>query len=363
MRPSAPSCTTPRPAVRATSPTRRVSPGRAALLVAVASVVGVPLLVAPGASAAAPRVTWSDRSVVAGKAMTATVAPSSVDGAAVVLQRKFPDVPWRVADNTPRSTSSGLVLDVPTSQYGSFSYRVVAMQNDTVVSATDPVKVTVAPPYSPAGTASSHRFMSSPRWLWDACRGPITWRFGTGNAPKGALNQVKGAFARVHAATGLDFRYLGTTDVTPKPSGAPASGADLVIGWIGRSAFTDQYGGAVGVGGATYYSSYRLANGDRVNRAAQGGVVLNAGFNDDLTNGFGSGFTWGEVLMHELGHVIGLSHVDSTKQLMYPSITRGLARFGAGDLNGFRKVGDTVGCPVLDNGRARTGPPRVSISH
>ena len=92
-------------------------------------------------------------------------------------------------------------------------------------------------------------------------------------------------------------------------------------------------------------------------------MVLNAGFNGDLANGFGSGFTWGEVLMHELSHVIGLDHTDSTKQLMYPSITRGAARFGAGDLNGFRKVGDTFGCLVPDNARARTGPPRVSISH
>ena len=117
-----------------------------------------------------------------------------------------------------------------------------------------------------------------------------------------------------------------------------------MIGWIGQRAFPDRYGGAVGVGGAAYSSGYRLANGDPVLRAVQGGVMLNAGYNDDISNGFGSGFTWGEVLMHELGHVIGLSHVDSTKQLMYRSITRGAARFGAGDLNGFRKVGDTFGC-------------------
>ena len=362
MRPSAPSRTTPRATARARA--RTVSPARSLLLVAAASVVGVPLLVAPGASAAAPRVTWSDRSVVAGKPMTATVAPASVDGAAVVLQRRFPDAPWRVADSTPRVTTGGLVLDVPTSQYGSFRYRVVALQRDTVVSATDPVKVTVAPPYSPAGTASSHTFMSSPRWMWDSCRGPITWTFSTGSAPRGAVKQVKGAFARVHAATGLDFRYLGTTDVAPKPGGAPASGADVVIGWLGQRAFNDRYqDGAVGVGGARFSTGYRLANGDRVNRAAQGGVVLNAGYNGDLANGFGSGYTWGDVLMHELGHVIGLSHVGSAKQLMHHSITRGPARFGAGDLNGFRKVGDTFGCPVLDSGRARTGPSRVSISH
>ena len=96
MRPSVPAL------VRPLTTARHLSPARPALLVAAAAVVAVPLLVAPGASAAAPRVTWSDRSVVAGKAMTATVAPASVDGAAVVLQRKFPDVPWRVADSTPQ---------------------------------------------------------------------------------------------------------------------------------------------------------------------------------------------------------------------------------------------------------------------
>ena len=31
------------------------------------------------------------------------------------------------------------------------------------------------------------------------------------------------------------------------------------------------------------------------------------------------------------------------------------ARFGAGDLNGFRKVGDTFGCPVLDSGPESPG--------
>ena len=363
MRLSAPTRSTSRAAARAVVPKRRVSPARSLLLVAAASVVGVPLLVAPGASAAAPKVTWSDRSVVAGKAVTATVAPASVDGAAVVLQRKFPDVPWRVADSSPRVTTGGLVLDVPTSQYGSFSYRVVALERGTIVSAGDPVKVTVAPPYSPAGNASAHSFMSSPRWMWDSCAGPVTWKFKPGSAPTGALKQVKGAFARVHAATGLDFAYLGTTDVTPRPGGVPDAGADVVIGWIGKRAFTGTYGNAVGKGGAAYMYDHRLANGDRVNRAVRGGVVLNAGYNDVLANGFGSGFTWGEVLMHEIGHVIGLSHVGATNQLMYRSITRGAARFGAGDLNGFRKVGDTFGCLTPEDARARTGPLRVSVSH
>ncbi len=73
------------------------SSARSVGLVAAAAVVAVPLLAAPGASAAAPSVSWSDRSVVAGKAMTATVGAASVDGATVALQRRFPEG-WRVAD-------------------------------------------------------------------------------------------------------------------------------------------------------------------------------------------------------------------------------------------------------------------------
>ena len=83
-------------------------------------------------------------------------------------------------------------------------------------------------------------------------------------------------------------------------------------------------------------------------------MVLNAGYNDDVSGGFGRGYTWGEVLMHELGHVIGLDHVGSAKQLMHDTVTARAARFGAGDLNGFRKVGDTFGCLVADDRRART---------
>ncbi|QIK67683.1 matrixin family metalloprotease [Nocardioides sp. HDW12B] len=326
-----------------------------------AAVVAAPLLAAPGASAAAPSVSWSDRSVVAGRAMTATVGPSSVDGAAVGLQRKFPEG-WRVADGTPRVTSGGLVLDVPTDQYGTFSFRVVATKQGSV-SATDPVKVTVSPPYAPAGSAASHSFMTNPRWLWDSCSGPITWRFNPASAPSGGLDQVAGSFDRVHAATGLDFVYAGTTDVTPQPIDPGASGADIVVGWIGGQSFAQRHGSAVGVGGAAYWTDHRLANGTRVKRAFEGGVVLNAGYNDRMGSGFGSGVTWGDVLMHEIGHVIGLGHVSSDKQMMFGRVTARAARWGAGDLAGFRKVGDTMGCVTAVNQRARTEPVRVVARH
>ena len=78
--------------------------------------------------------------------------------------------------------------------------------------------------------------------------------------------------------------------------------------------------------------------------AVKGGVVLNASLRDDISNGFGRGVTWGEVIVHELGHVIGLAHPNSQKQLMYYAVTKRDTDWGAGDLAGFRRLGDVRGC-------------------
>ena len=81
--------------------------------------------------------------------------------------------------------------------------------------------------------------------------------------------------------------------------------------------------------------------------------MLNASF--DLESGFGRGVTWGEVIVHELGHIMGLDHVGSSKQVMYYSTTGFTANLGAGDLTGLRQLGDTRGCLRRTAGRATTG--------
>ncbi|MGH9164078.1 MAG: matrixin family metalloprotease [Acidimicrobiales bacterium] len=52
------------------------------------------------------------------------------------------------------------------------------------------------------------------------------------------------------------------------------------------------------------------------------------------------------VLMHELGHVMGLGHVDEPTQIMAPhrqSVTAD-PRWGAGDLAGLEALGRKAGC-------------------
>ena len=45
------------------------------------------------------------------------------------------------------------------------------------------------------------------------------------------------------------------------------------------------------------------------------------------------------VVLHELGHLVGLAHVDDTGELMHPTNTR--TSFGPGDLEGLARLGDT----------------------
>jgi predicted Zn-dependent protease len=45
------------------------------------------------------------------------------------------------------------------------------------------------------------------------------------------------------------------------------------------------------------------------------------------------------VLMHELGHVVGLAHVDDRHELMYPKGSSHLTTWGPGDRAGLAALG------------------------
>lgn len=310
-----------------------------------------------------PEVRYSDRSVVAGATAKAVVRKSTRPaGSALVLQRKHLDG-WRTADSSAVRKRRGYVLQVPTDQVGRFSFRVVAKRDDgDVISTSDSATVTVRPPYEPVGRSGQHVFAAKPRVRWDAC-GKVRWTFNPDASPRRALRQVREGIRRMHLATGLEFVYTGKTDQKTNPYGNNVKGAHLIIGW--RTA--KDYGlfarnpRTAGVGGNRYYPGYQEADGSPVSKAVQGGVVLNASMRSRLSNGFGKGTTWGEVIIHELGHVLGLAHTDAESQIMYSSVVERNANWGAGDLAGLRRLGDVRGCLERSAARVTAGPQRFAM--
>jgi hypothetical protein len=52
------------------------------------------------------------------------------------------------------------------------------------------------------------------------------------------------------------------------------------------------------------------------------------------------------IILHELGHLVGLDHVDD-RQLMYPETGGDVLDFAAGDLTGLAAVGSGRCVPAL----------------
>jgi hypothetical protein len=65
--------------------------------------------------------------------------------------------------------------------------------------------------------------------------------------------------------------------------------------------------------------------------------------------------TWRQVVTHEVGHVLGLGHAHSRRQLMYGVSSSLNVRFGAGDLTALGRVGASQGCLGESAGRVTPG--------
>ena len=133
--------------------------------------------------------------------------------------------------------------------------------------------------------------------------------------------------------------------LSPRPPGSPSSRAPyqkdlygdrwapLLIAWTTPEQAPQLKGPVIGTGGSTHFSF-----GDGPKSFVTGSLELDAPqIAEDLDRSEGAAYATA-VILHELGHVMGLEHVDDPAQLMYPEIGApdGLA---AGDLNGLYELG------------------------
>ena len=158
----------------------------------------------------------------------------------------------------------------------------------------------------------------------------------------------------MRAATGLPLVYRGQTKIVPgKGSASYPKDTQVVIAWSTTGATRylpkpkkGQYAVA-GYGGGSWSSGWDAKN-HKWGRFVQGYVVLNAKYH--FAPGFGAGpkYGWqgtrGQLVMHELGHAVGLGHTGDRTQIMYSTMTRKTAAYGAGDRTGLRVLGKVSGC-------------------
>ena len=120
--------------------------------------------------------------------------------------------------------------------------------------------------------------------------------------------------------------------------------APILISWTNAVTEPMLAGNVLGYGGS---SSYWSGSSDE---AYVTGEVI---FDTDLMGlrpGFGPGLTRGNLTIHELGHVVGLDHVQDRGQVMYPSISPSSPDgLGGGDVAGLAQLGAGAGCLTVAN--------------
>jgi hypothetical protein len=177
---------------------------------------------------------------------------------------------------------------------------------------------------------------------FDPCT-PVGYVVNSSHAPSGALSDVHAALAKTSQATGIEFVYEGLTDEVPDVDRPPLQPdlygrrwSPVLVAWTpGDASLFREHG--VGVAANSFVANDR---GRLV--YVTGIIVMNS--DQELSNGFGAGRTWGKVILHEAGHLVGLGHVDNPAEVMNPSLVSSPASWGVGDLAGLRRLGSLAGC-------------------
>ncbi len=236
--------------------------------------------------------------------------------------------------------------------------RLTALAVLAAVALTTAVAASV--PQSAQGAAATYKlsYVTLPNGSkvplrWNGCQRWITYKVNLSAVPsaqrKAVLAETRASILQLSAATKFNFAYKGSTTEVPRVGSLPKQSAELIIAFTTPSKTNYNLSGSV-LGQGGFYAGWasRTVNGRTTYTAAatRGFVVIDAPqMLREMRSGYGTGARRSNLLAHELGHAMGLQHVTTKSQQMYPSITTASPKlFATGDRAGLAKIGRGAGC-------------------
>ena len=180
---------------------------------------------------------------------------------------------------------------------------------------------------------------------WDPCQ-PI--RYVVGGLPPfpGAAKLLKSAITEVSRTTGLMFEYAGSTSELASERRAPYQPdrygkrwAPVLVAWTDPIVVARLNGPVVGIGGGDAVTP----PGD-VARIVSGIVYFDAPELATMLQRPTGKADVRAVMLHELGHLVGLQHVNDPTAIMFPQESPTVANYSSGDLRGLAFAGNGP-CP------------------